>query len=178
MKRQKRKATPKKTQTAAEAPSAPSTPSPSTPLRSKRRSRRDLLQTMVYGAVGVAALGGGGWYFVSSVHASIVEQDLTRIGNGIPTVVQIHDPQCPRCRALQREARAAISALDGGTIQYLVANIRQSEGRAFAAEQGVGHVTLLLFDGAGERRDVLVGEASAEILGANFRRLIKSAASG
>ena len=36
------------------------------------------------------------------VEATIREGDLSQIGNGTPTVVQIHDPQCPRCVALVR----------------------------------------------------------------------------
>lgn len=56
-------------------------------------SRRSFLSLMrnwgLFAAVGV----GGGWYLVDEVLATIGEQDLTRIGNGTPTVVQIHDPQ-------------------------------------------------------------------------------------
>ena len=61
--------------------------------------------------------GGGGWYLVSEVRATIAEQDLSRIGNGIPAVVQIHDPQCPRCLALQRETRKAMSGFADDELQ-------------------------------------------------------------
>lgn len=174
MKRQKHKPVSKKKpgrspSSAAAAPAAPG---------KRRRSRREVLQNLGYGAVGLAVIGGGGWYLASSVHAGIVEQDLSRIGNGIPTVVQIHDPDCPQCRALQREAREALSALDGGEIQFLVANIRQPDGRELAAAHGVGHVTLLLFDGSGTRRGVLVGETRSEILQGEFERLIRSSNPG
>ena len=167
MKRQKRKTAPK-TQTGA-TPGAQRSASPK-----KRRSRREFLETMGYYAVGAGLVGGGGWYFVSNVQAGIAEGDLSRLGNGIPTVVQIHDPECPRCRALQRETREAISAFEDGSIQYLVANIRLSEGRKLALEHGVGHVTLLLFDGSGRRRSVLVGEQSSEVLEQEFRHLIRT----
>ena len=174
MKRQKRKTTSKKK---LGNPSGESAARPAAP-RKRARSRRDFLHNLGYGAIGIAVVGGGGWYLASSVHAGIVEQDLSRIGNGIPTVVQIHDPQCPRCRALQREAREAISALDDSEIQFLVANIRRPEGRDLAAAHGVGHVTLLLFDGSGKRRGVLVGENSSEVLLSEFQRLIRRSASG
>ena len=57
-------------------------------------------------------------------------------------------------------------------IQYLVANIRQTEGRELAAAHGVSHVTLLLFDGEGNRRGVLAGERSSDLLLVEFKRLI------
>lgn len=174
MKRQKRRTTSKKKQ----GKISDAQPAETTSSNKRARSRRDFLQNLGYGAVGLGVVGGGGWYFISTVQAGIAEQDLSRLGNGIPTVVQIHDPQCPRCRALQREAREALSELDSDEIQYLVANIRQPEGRALAAEHGVSHVTLLLFDGSGTRRGVLVGESSSEILLGEFRRLIRRAKSG
>lgn len=174
MKRLKRKTSSKKKQASiSETQSAPSTT-----RHQRARSRRDLLRNVGYGAVGAAIIGGGGWYFISSVQAGIAEQDLSRLGNGIPTVVQIHDPQCPRCRALQKEVREALSELDGDEIQYLVANIRQPEGRSLAAAHGVGHVTLLLFDGSGTRRGVLVGENRSDILLGEFKRLIRRSGSG
>lgn len=119
-----------------------------------------------------AVMGGGGWYLVQDVSATHREHDLSRIGNGTPAVVQIHDPQCPTCRALQRETRAALSDFEDGELQYLVANIRSAEGRQLAAAHNVGHVTLLLFDADGERRQVLVGSNTSEYLKAVFRRHI------
>ena len=174
MKRQKRKTATKKKQptVAGEQPARPAA------SRNKALGRRAFLETLGYGALGVAIVGGGSWYVVSGVQASIAEQDLSRLGNGIPTVVQTHDPQCPRCRALQREAREAVSEFEDGTIQFLVANIRQPEGRQLAAAHGVGHVTLLLFDGSGRRRGILVGENDSESLSAEFRRLIRRSGSG
>ncbi len=151
------------TQPSAEGPKSPS-------------GRRDLFRKVASGGLVLAAVGGVGWYFVGEVRATIREEDLSRIGNGIPTVVQIHDPQCPTCRALQREVRDALEAFDSGELQYLVANIRTDEGRRLANAHGVGHVTLLLLDGDGERRDVLAGPNSAAYLESAFRQHI--AASG
>lgn len=170
MKRQKRKATPKKT---------PATTTAAQPTSSHKTvvNRRQFLETLGYGAIGVGIVGGGAWYFVSSVQAGFDERDLSRLGNGIPAVVQIHDPQCPRCRALQREAREAISAFADGSIQFLVANIREPEGQQFAALHGVGHITLVLFDGQGQRRRVLVGENRSDYLVSEFRHLVRRAGS-
>ena len=137
-----------------------------------RWSRRNLLRTIGGGAVVTAAAGGAGWYLVGEVQATIREGNLSRIGNGIPTVVQIHDPQCPRCAALQREARRAVSAFGEDELQFVVANIRTAEGSALARAHRVGHVTLLLFDGAGERSGTLVGNNSSDYLEEVFRRHI------
>ena len=136
------------------------------------RSRRDILRRIGGGAAVVAALGGAGWYLVEEVQATIREGDLSRIGNGIPTVVQIHDPQCSRCAALQREARRAMSGFGDDELQFVVANIRTSEGSALARANGVGHVTLLLFDGNGKRNGTLVGNNSSDYLEEIFRRHI------
>ena len=97
------------------------------------------------------------------------EHDLTRLGQGVPTVVQIHDPNCPRCTALQRTARAAMSGFDETELVFLVANITTEEGRAIATANGVGHVTLLLFDGEGRRRQVLQGPSTEAALEDAFR---------
>lgn len=138
------------------------------------RSRRNFLRNVAFCAIAVALVSGGGWYVVRGVQAGVAEQDLSLLGNGVPTVVQIHDPQCPRCRALKRETREAISQFEDGTIQYLVANIRQREGRRFAARHRVGHITLLLFDGDGRRRGILAGERQSDVLVNEFRKLIRT----
>lgn len=150
--------------------SATPTASP-TPAGPSRRgvSRRELFRRVRDYGVIAAVVGAGGWWFVDDVLAHRFEHDLSRIGNGVPAVVQIHDPDCPQCRELQREARAALEGFDPSALQYIVANIATSEGRRFAAEHGVGHVTLLLFDGDGDRREVLVGQNTRAHLRDRFR---------
>lgn len=135
-------------------------------------SRRNILLKARNGVIALAVIGGAGWYMVEEVRAVNREQDLSTLGNGVATVVQIHDPQCPKCTALQREARDAMDEFEAGEIQFLVANIRTDEGRAFARKHGVGHVTLLLFDGEGKRLDTLVGPNTAKNLERVFRRHI------
>jgi hypothetical protein len=110
-----------------------------------------------------------GWYLVDEVRATIQDGDLTRIGNGIPTIVQIHDPQCPKCVALKQETRDALSNFEDGKLQYLVANIRTVEGKMLATSHGVGHVTLLLFDGQGRKLNTLVGSNTSRYLTKMFR---------
>jgi hypothetical protein len=133
-------------------------------------TRRDFFEKIGYRALGAAVVGGGSWFFVEEVRATMRETDLSLIGNGVPAIVQIHDPQCPLCVTLQRESRDALCEIDGSQLQFFVANIRTSKGRQFAATHDVGHVTLLLFDGRGRRRAVLVGPNNSEDLAGIFQR--------
>ncbi len=133
-------------------------------------SRRGFLVKARNYGLAVAVAGGAGWLLAADFRDALAEEDLSKIGAGVPTVVQIHDPQCPRCRALQKEARAAMEEFADGEIRYLVANIRQPRGRDFAAQQGVGHVTLLIFDENGRRQEVLSGPNSRARLKRVFAR--------
>ena len=136
-------------------------------------SRREVLGLAKFFGIGGAVLAGGGYYFASSVMAGISEADLSKLGNGMPTIVQVHDPQCPSCRSLQNATRAALTGFAEGEIQYLVANLTSPEGRRFAGEHRAGRVTLLLFDGAGRLRDRVQGEQTEAILTEVFRRHLR-----
>lgn len=134
--------------------------------------RRKFLGLTRNGAIGLLAVGGAGFLLVQHVEGSIREHDLSRIGNGTPTVVQIHDPQCSQCLALQRQTRTALKQFDDGAINYVIANIRSADGRNFANRYGVQHVTLLLFDANGEHRSTLQGQRSSGELVQNFRHIV------
>ncbi|MEM8797910.1 MAG: thioredoxin family protein [Pseudomonadota bacterium] len=123
-------------------------------------------------AIALVALGGGGLFAYRSVTASIAEHDLTRIGKGKPSIVQIHDPTCPICNTLQKEVRQALGTIDEDTVTYLVANIRTEDGQRFAARHGVPHVTLLLFDSDGTLQTTLSGPRDSEELSIAFSLLI------
>ncbi|MEM6902429.1 MAG: hypothetical protein AAF556_04235 [Pseudomonadota bacterium] len=140
--------------------------------------RRDfLIKLRDYGAVALV-LGGGGYFLADSFISGHQEHDLTKIGNGMPTIVQIHDPQCPSCRALQKEVRTALADFEDGELQYLVANIRSEEGAIFANYHRVPHVTLVLLDGDGRRREVLSGQRPASSLRRAFRKHIEESGGG
>jgi len=132
-------------------------------------TRRDFFVKIRNDVIAAAVVGVAGWYLVDEVRATIQGGDLTRIGNGIPTIVQIHDPQCPKCVALQQETRDALSNFEDGKLQYLVANIRTVEGKMLATSHGVGHVTLLLFDRQGRKLNTLVGSNTSRYLTEMFR---------
>lgn len=133
-------------------------------------SRRTVLGWVGMGALGVGVLGGGGAWAVSSFNRSVDERDLSRVGKGRPSVVQIHDPQCPICNALQRETRKALGTMDGEAPIYLIADITQTEGAVFAQRHSVPHVTLLLFDADGKRMQTLTGSRTRDELEPIFEK--------
>jgi hypothetical protein len=135
-------------------------------------TRRNVLSFAKKSAITVCVLGSVGGVWAYSLQGTITEQDLSRIGNGIPSVVQIHDPQCRLCQGLQRETRAALSGFGDDDVQYLVANITSGEGRRFADLHGVPHVTLLLFNEDGKLVNTLRGEQRRENLETVFANFI------
>lgn len=138
-------------------------------------TRRDTLKLLRTGLVGGVALGGAGWWVVSGVRATAAEQDLSRMGRGMPAIVQIHDPQCSMCTELQREARKALKCFDENEVLYLVASLRTEQGAAFAAQMGLPHVTLVLMDGAGQRVNVLQGVRQRDELKGHFETFVSTA---
>lgn len=134
-------------------------------------NRRDVMKLARNGLIGGVVLGGGGLWVSSSVRAFAAEHDLTRVGQGKPAIVQIHDPQCAMCTELQREARAALKCYETADLIYLVASIRTEEGSAFAAAMGLPHVTLVLMDGDGGVSEVLQGVRGRNELKDHFDRM-------
>lgn len=99
-----------------------------------------------------------------------VEQDLSVIGNGTATVVQIHDPGCRLCQQL----KSNLESVKGNykeDIQFKVANINSKEGREFAGKYRVKHVTLLFFDKRGKRVNTIQGVTSPEDIQAELSKL-------
>lgn len=141
---------------------------PQTPATPVKPDRRKLLRNIALGVVGLGLIG---FVAVPSVQATLAERDLTRIGQGVPSIVQVHDPQCPVCQTLQREARAALKAMDGPTPLFLVADIKTDVGAAFAAAHRVPHVTLVLFDADGGVQEVLQGANARDALQPVFETL-------
>jgi len=102
--------------------------------------------------------------------------DLSVIGNGVPTVVQVHDPGCKLCTALKASTTRALGEFDD-RIQYRIAEIGSAKGRAFAAKHNVQHVTLVTFTGSGQVVNTLHGVREADELSPYFERLVKREAS-
>lgn len=132
-------------------------------------SRRDILRYVRNGTIAAGVLGFGGWSVARTYAQQVELLDLAAIGNGTPTIVQIHDPQCPTCQELQKRTLRAAKDFDDDALQVRVANIRAPEGRAIADRYGVPHVTLLLFDGQGEMQRVISGLQEVSYLRDQFR---------
>ena len=145
-----------------------------TPAAAPEKTRRDVLRLVPAGILGAAVLGGAGYLGVGAVRAGAAEYDLSRIGTGKATIVQIHDPQCPVCTALQKEVRKALKDIDQEDLVYLVANIRTAAGQQLAQKRRVPHVTLLLFDGEGNLQEVLRGMQNKDALFQQFQAHFKA----
>ena len=138
----------------------------------KPMSRRQALRKMGIYAGGAVAVAAGGAWFISDFRGKLAEGDLSQIGQGRPTIVQIHDPSCPLCLQLQKQARIALRNSDED-YQYLVANIRTESGAAFQSRMGQPHVTLVLLDGDGAFLHAINGVTPAEELQAQFQQYLR-----
>ena len=136
-------------------------------------NKRRTLSFLTKSATGLCLAGGTGAYFYTAYQNDLAERDLSKIGNGKPAIVQIHDPNCPMCNALQKNARSALSNFEDGDLEYLVANIRTNKGRQFANQHNVPHVTLLLFNKRGRLENVLQGVRGEDELVTVFKQLLK-----
>lgn len=153
--------------------------SPSAGAGTHERSytRRSLLGLVRNGVIAAVVLSASGWAVAGYIQGQAELHDLSVIGNGIPTVVQIHDPQCPTCLRLQKDMLRAAGHFTDYELQVRVANIRTTEGREMADRHGVGHVTLLLFDGNGRMARVLPGANASDVLRSAFEAHIAGAPS-
>lgn len=136
------------------------------PVKADRRSVLSMLGTLGGGAL---VVGGLGFWGVRTVQASLAERDLTIVGQGVPTIVQVHDTQCPTCIALQREARVALKQLNVDQLVYRIADIKTEDGLAFSSRFGAVHSTLLFFDADGQLTQRLVGPNDRHTLARAFQ---------
>ncbi len=127
-------------------------------------SRRDMMRWIKSGAIAVPILGIAGYFGATSVQARMAEADLSRVGNGRPSIVQIHDPQCNQCQVLQGQTRRILRGFDDETFDYMVADIKTQSGVEFAARYGVNHVTLVLFDASGDVSRIIRGPVQSNLL--------------
>lgn len=135
--------------------------------------KRNFLTIARNSLIGLAIVGGAGGVLAYSANSTMHEQDLTRLGQGTPMVVQVHDPNCPVCQRLQRETKAALGSFSDSQLDYVVANIKSPKGKSFAEKYSVPHITLLLFDGHGELKHILRGPQQKAALEREFRKLLK-----
>lgn len=89
--------------------------------------------------------------------------DLSRIGQGRPAVVLMHDKEA----VASQELMNLLNGIRGDyedRVEFLVTDVATPEGEAFAAIQRVGNSLLVLFDGTGNRIAVIDGIRDAQIL--------------
>ena len=80
--------------------------------------------------LGAAVLAIPALFIGLETHQRSARADISVIGDGRPAVVQAHDPGCPECRELLRNAESAHARFDD-TITFRVVDITQSEGADF-----------------------------------------------
>jgi len=107
---------------------------------------------------------------IAYVQKSEIEHDLSVLGNGTPTVVQIHDPNCPMCQQLKSNL-GKVKGEFKDDIQFKTANIKTKKGRRFATKYNVPHVTLLFFDKQGKRVNTLQGVSTPDAIKSGLNSL-------
>ncbi len=99
--------------------------------------------------------------------------DLSRVGTGVPAVVQVHDFTCPVCTELRETVKGIEDEFDESELLIRIADVHTHEGLAFAARYTTARrATLLFINGNGELVDVRSGEGSAAVLRERFQRHI------
>ena len=97
----------------------------------------------------IAAVIGTTAFGLNALETSKREMhDLSVIGNGTPSIIQIHDPSCPTCRRLKNIMTNTMD--DDDQVQYRVADMTTEEGGALAQKHNVPKTTLLYFDARGK----------------------------
>lgn len=115
----------------------------------------------------VAAIGGVAWFYQAQ-HAEL--RDISVIGNGTPTVVQLYDQNCVTCRQLDKNARAAVRGYED--LQFRVLNLNVPSGQAFAQRYNAGQTTLLYFDRHGRHVTTISGVQTTAALRESFDTLV------
>jgi len=102
-----------------------------------------------------------------------VEHDLSVIGNGLATVVQVHDPGCRLCNRLKSNLTKVKGEFEE-KIQFKTANILKQKGRDFAKKYDVPHVTLVFFNKKGKRVDSIQGVTSSDQIKMRLQQLSRN----
>jgi hypothetical protein len=91
------------------------------------------------------------------------DTDLTRVGNGQPAAVLVHDPQYVASVELMEQLNRVRGDFEP-PLQFLVADVNVPLGQRFAEAHGAQFATLLLFDATGRRVGAYGNTASTEEL--------------
>jgi len=82
-------------------------------------------------------------YFAYAAFSSKQEElhDLSVVEERKSVLVQIHDPACTSCRALQSSVESVINEFPN--MEYRIADMNRSEGRRFASQHQIGITSLV-----------------------------------
>lgn len=122
--------------------------------------------------IGLVALLLATAFVIASDQQAKVEHDLSAIGNGKVTVVQVHDPGCQQCQRLKRVV-GNVKGDFGDDVQFRTANIKTEKGRQFAQRYNVPHVTLVFFDKHGKHANTLQGVSSSQDVSTAIKALLE-----
>ena len=132
--------------------------SPEKKIKWRRRDLKRFVFTLII------LFGVGGLGLAAFKKNYNISHDLSVIGQGIPSVVQIHDPQCKLCIQLRSNAKVAMARIADENLLFRVTDITTPEGRRLQRLHRVPNVTLLLFDRDGKLNRSLNGVKSDDVL--------------
>lgn len=112
-------------------------------------------------------------WLIANEQSARQESDLSILGSGQPVAVQVHDHSCPLCQRLRTNAEQALNEMEHPPA-WRIADINTTSGADFAHRYGVGHVTILLFDGQGNRQQTIEGVTASHDLRSAFEKLMQS----
>ena len=141
-------------------------PAPTRAQQKAESARRKFLERAVTVA-GVMLVSGVGYAAYRVRHNNIY--NLGVIGNGSPTVVQIHDSGCDACKLLKSNVESVRREFKD--IQFRIANLHSKDGAQFARKYESRKTTLLIFDHNGELIDKMEGIFPEEQLRRRFAKL-------
>jgi len=154
-------------------PATKKKPTTTVNIEKAQRKQRKKLKGIVGAIIGVAVFIGLGSIGVNAYKKSWeTSHDLSVIGNGTPTIVQIHDPNCPKCKKLMSNTKSALSKFDDKLV-FRIADISTSAGRKLQRIHNANTVSLLMFDRSGKMRRTSSGVKSSEELELAFEDFLK-----
>jgi len=130
----------------------------------KNLSRRSLAKYVIGAAV--LLFGATSLYGYEKNQKKL--RDLSVIGAGKPVVVQIYDPSCTTCRRLKKTATIAVK--DDPNINFRIADITTTEGKAIQTKYNVPHITLLYIDAKGRHKYTTRGFMTASEIGDTIKQ--------
>jgi thiol-disulfide isomerase/thioredoxin len=134
---------------------------------SPNKKRRFILKSLL----GAGVLGGGGVALAAYDKRQKTLHDLTVVGKGVPVIVQVHDPSCPKCRRLKSRTEKVLENYPDDTVLYRLADVNTPAGRRLQAMYNSPTVTLLMFDANGSHQGTVQGVRPIEDIKAVVDRL-------